>query len=233
MKESIKKIVQIDGKISVSYKKKINQWFGEIKIFKIFCEELNGYEFIVEHGGWKKFNNIDDAVEYFCYHAYTSKNFGYIQNRLMDSGKIGEDEFDLERPSDELIEIFKEEGKLVDQEAAVNGIVKPKKQELTKEIAINEIKELIPTLTIDNIPETLSVFKRKYLSLDPYISMKAVFTVLSRNDEFSSGSNINHWTRQNIEKSKAERGHKNDLDFKTLRLTVKFDEEYENYDINV
>lgn len=236
MKDSIKNIIQANGKVSVSYKSEIDSWYGEIKIFSLFCEDINNYEYSVE-GGVKRqsFNNIDDAVNYFCYNAYTSKNIGYIQSRLMDSGKLGKDEeeYDFEEPSNELKKIFKEEGTIVDKEAKLNGIEKPKKQLLTTEEAKKEIEQLIPEITIDTVSEKLSAFKYKYLNLDPYISVKAVYSILSENREYSSSCNIGYWTKENIEKRKLDVGCKNDLKFKTLRVDVKFDEEYEHYEINV
>ena len=70
------------GTISVPHKSKINEWYGELKISK-----LGKNEYVIQPY-WQKFSDIDDAVNWFMDKGLTSKNKGYIQNRLRDKGLL-------------------------------------------------------------------------------------------------------------------------------------------------
>jgi hypothetical protein len=106
MKESIRQLLLLGCKVSISYKRKINEWFSNIEIYA-----LNGLYYV----DYKEYDNIEDAINIFCDTAFTSKNVGLIQRRLQDKGVDFED-YNLEYPDAELIKIFEEEGKLLDQE---------------------------------------------------------------------------------------------------------------------
>ena len=91
-KEAIKQVLRMGSAVSLPYKAEINQWYGEIKINKID-------EFYIIQPSWIKFYDIDEAVNYFCSEALTSKNVGYIQSRLDDKGYNFEIDYNLEKPS--------------------------------------------------------------------------------------------------------------------------------------
>jgi len=93
-------------KENISYKTKINDWFSNIEIYS-----LNHRYYVFCY----VFDNIEEALDKFCDTAFTSKNIGLIQRRLQDKG-VDFDEYKLENPDAELIKIFEEEGKLLDQE---------------------------------------------------------------------------------------------------------------------
>lgn len=116
MKNEIKKILEIGSTVKASYKSAINDWFSEISISKIkqTWDDGKTYYFISPY--CEKFYNIDDAVYKFISYAYTSKNYGYIQQRLINKGVDFENEYDLENPNEKVKKLFEDEGKIVDQE---------------------------------------------------------------------------------------------------------------------
>lgn len=117
MKQAIKDILKVGGSISFSLKHSIDEWFGSIKIYHVtphWDPDAKPYYYIEPYG--KSFFDIDEAVDFFINEAFTSKNVGYVQNRLRDKGVDFEMDFDLENPSEELLKLFDEEGKLVDEE---------------------------------------------------------------------------------------------------------------------
>lgn len=112
MRESIKLLLNNGVSIRKSYKSKINDWYGEFELYKVYDFYDKKEKYYAYH---KDFNNIDDAIEFFMISCFTSKNKGYIQQRL-DKKFDFENDYNLEKPSAELIKIFDEEGKIVDEE---------------------------------------------------------------------------------------------------------------------
>ena len=109
MREAIKQIIENGGTIKVPYKREISSWYGEVSIYKI-----EDFYFIQN----TKFSDIDEAVSYFLNEAYTSKNKGFLQDRIVKKGLLdGDDVLSIENPTDELKKIFEEEGRIVDEEA--------------------------------------------------------------------------------------------------------------------
>lgn len=217
MKEHIKKLLEADSTISVSHKTKINQWYSEIKISQHTDEEF-GKVYTVNNP-YINFYNIDDAVDYFCYNAYTSKNIGYIQNRLNNKGLINE--YDVEHPTKKLKEIFKKEGVLIDEEAKLHGITKPKSFP-SKEDAIKDIENIMKDININTIGNELKLFMSKYSTIDPYISLGFVYDCYSNGEpyEFTSGFSIPQLTLDNIERAKNQK----DIKYKHIRITIKIDD---------
>ena len=117
MKQAIKEIIQAGGSIEFSIKHSIDDWFDTIRIYSLIPHWKPNPKttYYIEPYG-EKFEDIDKAVDFFINKTFTSKNVGYIQNRLRNKGIEFEKDFDLENPNDELLRLFEEEGKLVDKE---------------------------------------------------------------------------------------------------------------------
>lgn len=164
IKEAIKTLVELGGTYKISYKSDVKDWYGDIKIFKYkedYGDELTMY--CVDYG--KRFINIDDAVNYFCDLALTSKNVGYVQSRL--SYKMKFDEYDIEDESPDFMEAMKKEAELVDAEAKLIGI-----EPVVLPTAEEGLAELTKILEIKDQPEfeiQMIEFRKKYLPLDLYI----------------------------------------------------------------
>lgn len=114
MRESIKLLLNNGVSIRKSFKSKISDWYSEFQLFKVYDEYENKEKY---YSGHEKFDDIDKAIEHFMENCFTSKNKGYIQQRLDKTIDFEDDDkYDLENPSRELIEIFEKEGKIVDEE---------------------------------------------------------------------------------------------------------------------
>ena len=117
MKNSIRKIVENFGTISFPYKTEINDWYSQITFTKVnpmWDDKTDPNYFISPMG--LKFNSMDEGINEFMELALTSKNKGLIQKRLTNKGYNFEDDYDLEKPNPELIKLFEEEGKKLDEE---------------------------------------------------------------------------------------------------------------------
>lgn len=112
MRESIKQLLFNDISLNKSYKGEINDWYTDFKIYKVVDRYNNKVKY---YSGYEQFDDIDKAIEHFMINCFTSKNKGYIQQRLDEKYDL-EKKYDLENPSKELIELFEIEGKLVDEE---------------------------------------------------------------------------------------------------------------------
>jgi hypothetical protein len=219
MKAAIIDILQKGGSISIPHKYKINEWYGELKINK-----LNSGEYVIQPG-WQKFSNIEDAANWFLNEGFTSKNYGYIQNRLMERGLVSDGD-DLEKPNQKIKNLFKQEGELVDLEAKEFNIqVKP----LPKvEDAINHIEWMFRIITPDNIISTLEEFEKEYMPLDPYINLSRVFEY-ERNGEigqFRSSQDYKNFTLSDISY------HKYNYKNSELSIKVRGNEEYFRKELN-
>lgn len=118
MRESIKLLLNNGVSFSIAYKSEINDWYSNFKLFKVWdrYKKKEIYYSMIE-GGHKQFDDIDEAVDYFMEMCFSSKNKGLIQERLDKKIDFENDErYDLEKPSEELIELFEIEGKIVDEE---------------------------------------------------------------------------------------------------------------------
>ena len=228
-KEAIKQVLNAGGTISVSYKTEINQWYGELKISK-----LNDY-FVVQPY-WTKFYDIDEAINYFCSEAFTSKNVGYTQSRLDKKGIDFEKNYDLENPNDKLKELFRKEGQLVDEEAkALNIVLKPFPDYKN---ALEEFDALIKYINPNNLVEKLKLFEKKYCTLDPYLNLSYYYDYKEEDGsihDYSIGVNYNNFTHDRLNSAKKERGHNNCLTFQKLKLTLKLgcDKDYHWYDLKL
>ena len=171
MKESIKKILNSGASIKVSYKTEISSWYSDLEIYKV-----DGDYYVRP----ECFSDIDEAINYFLDKGYSSKNVGYIQNRLSDKGYNFEEDYDLEKPDKELIKLFKEEGKLVDEEfKLMNVIVKPFPK--TKD-AVNEFKTIIDEYDVKIFKYKLIEFDKKYKTLNPFITISFKYIKTNGND---------------------------------------------------
>lgn len=225
-KESIKGVIELGGTVSMSFKTKISDWYGDIKI-----SELNedGGKIYWIHPFSIRFCDIDDAVNYFCNEALTSKNVGYIQDRLREKGLIDDDD-DLERPNAKLKKLFKDEGELVDEEAKLlNIIIKPP---LSKDDALIEFEEIIKNFDKKTFISNLIEFKRKYITIDPYVNIGFVFNNSNeKNQDFTSCISLS----KTLFEDRLKYAKKNDdnLIFKHIEITLKLQEgDYKRYKIN-
>jgi len=231
MINAIKKILNSGGKIQVSYKQEINEWYSEISITKLKDDEC-GESLYVVHPIWIEFYDIDAAVNYFCDAAYTSKNKGYIQNRLIDKGLIN-DEMDLEKPNKQLKKLFEEEGKIVDEEfKSWNVVVKP----LPKlEDATKEMNEMVTLTDVDELRNAVIQFKRKFAPLKIYINLSAKFLVKRENQEpheFGSGFNLGSFTKEDLDIIKDLED--DEMEFQRFELCVQIaNGDYNRFDLNV
>lgn len=166
MKEEIKKIIELGCSISIPFKPTINSWFSELKLSK-----LSNTKFILSNN--IQFNNIDDAIDYFLLEGFSSKNIGYIQDRLIKKG-VFFDDYDLEYPNDKTKEMFDNEGILVDEEFKKFNITL--KELPSEEEGIKEIEELVSNITtVDDFVDKLSKIYTKYYSCDPRFNILFVY----------------------------------------------------------
>ena len=107
-KNSIKELLEFGFEIKFPYKRTINSWYSDISISKFEDSYTVSPQYTT-------FYNIDEALDYFLDNAITSKNKGYIQGRL-DKKIDLEGDYNIEHPDEELIKLFEEEGKIVDEE---------------------------------------------------------------------------------------------------------------------
>ena len=93
-KEDIKAVLEFGFKLEFPYKSKIESWYGNVSISKIY----DSY-YIYPWG--TELYDVDEAIDFFLDKAITSKNIGYVQGRL-DKKFDFEEDYDLEHPDKEL-----------------------------------------------------------------------------------------------------------------------------------
>lgn len=223
IKEYIKETLKFGFKIEFPYKSIINQWYSNISIYK-FSDYYEISPMSV------KFYDIDEAVDYFLNEAISSKNKGYIQNRL--NRKYDLEEYNLEKPDDELEKIFDEEGKIVDEEfKELNINIKkfPKVKDAVKDFEI-----IINNFNFDTIRESIKDFEKKYSMLDTEIYVSSVFEPddTKYTHDYRYSFDYDNLTLERIESVKSQI---KDYKFKNLEITLKLrgDDEYHKYEINV
>ena len=225
-KEDIKAVLEFGFKLEFPYKSKIESWYGNISINKI--DDL-----YYIHPFNITLYDIDEAINYFLDKAITSKNIGYIQNRL-DKKVDFEEDYDLEKPNKDLKKLFKDEGKIVDEEAKqfnIQIMALPKLED-----AISEFKNIIDNFNIEIISEYLKSFERKYSILDPYIGVHFVFEPDGTTEvthEFRSGIDAKDFTLKELNYCKSH--NSNGYKFKNVEVTLHLrgDEEYYRYELNI
>jgi hypothetical protein len=219
MKEAIINILQKGGSISIPYKSEINEWYSELRISK-----LKSNEYVIQPR-WQKFSNIEDATNWFLNEGFTSKNYGYIQNRLMEKGLISDGD-DLEKPNQKIKYLFEQEGKLVDLEAKEFNI---QIKHLPKiEDAINHIDKMFEIITPDNIINTLREFEKEYMPLDPYINLSRVFEYERDGEthQFRSGQDYKNFNLEDIS------NYEYDYKYSELSIKLRGNEEYFRKELN-
>ncbi len=116
MKESFKQILLNNGTISFPWKESMEHYYGKITIGKIKPTWGNKKEYYFVEPFFEKFNDIDEALDYFISKTFSSKNKGLIQTRLQSKGIDFEKDYNLEKPNKELKKLFSDEGKLIMKE---------------------------------------------------------------------------------------------------------------------
>ena len=196
-KEAIKEVVSAGLRIQFPFKSEISSWYGEIKLY-----EMDNFYYSCD----VKFSNLDEAVNHFCTEAFTSKNVGYVQSRLMDR-KIVDDGSDLERPKKNLKKLFKDEAKKVDEEA----------------------KSLVDTLTVDNLVEKLSQYEKKYATLSPYLNLGYKYDVEGSEHGYRSSFDYENFSREDLNEAKTREDlpqHKMKWNSLQISFKVKGDDFY-------
>ena len=134
MKKEIETLLECGAEIKIPYKIKIPDWYTNISIIKYNKRYLiSGGPFHIE------FYNVEDALNFFLEKAFSSINYGYVQDRLYKKNIIGEDT-NIEHPNKKTIDIFKKEAKLVDEEFKkynVNPFIFPNKKDAEKDLKKN------------------------------------------------------------------------------------------------
>jgi hypothetical protein len=216
-KEAIKEVVSAGLRIQFPFKSEISSWYGEIKLY-----EMDNFYYSCD----VKFSNLDEAVNHFCTEAFTSKNVGYVQSRLMDR-KLVDDGSDLERPKKNLKKLFKDEAKKVDEEAKSLDL-KPIKFPTSKE-AVEEFKSLVDTLTVDNLVEKLSQYEKKYATLSPYLNLGYKYDVEGSEHGYRSSFDYENFSREDLNEAKTREDlpqHKMKWNSLQISFKVKGDDFY-------
>lgn len=130
LKSSIRSLLEIGCTVKFPYKESINSWYGDVSISKL-SSHIKTDVYIVQPL-FTEIYDIDDAIDYFINIAFSSKNVGYIQKRLVDKG-IDFEDYDLERPNEEVKSKFKAEAIIVDEEFKLFNINIKK---LSKEVSL-------------------------------------------------------------------------------------------------
>lgn len=209
-KEAIKQVVSAGLRVQFPFKRQISSWYGEIRLY-----QLDNFYYSCD----TKFSDLDEAVNHFCTEAFTSKNVGYIQSRLMDK-KLVNDGSNLESPDRELKKLFDDEGKKVDEEAKSLGLT-PIVFRTTAE-AVEEFKSLVGNLTVDNIVEKLSQYDNKYASLSPYINISYKYDVEGSEYGYRSTFDYENFSKEDLDKAKTMEGlsqHK--MRWKCLQISFR------------
>jgi hypothetical protein len=184
---SIKELLELGATIKFPHKSKINEWYSEVEFYKYkdrYC--------ISNH---KDFTNIQDAISYWSEVVFSSKNYGYIQKRL--SYKIDLEQFDLEKPNKKLINLFKEEAKLVDEEYSKLNIKKYTEPSIKD--AIRDIKLFKNINSGKMLSEYVHKFRTKYEPLGNYINLVASFELEGYTHDYTKVLNIEDISNDNVE----------------------------------
>ena len=119
-KQAIKDLLEMGVTIKFPFKSQIDSWYSDVSIHKSdFLGDINNPIYYISPY-MKYSHDVDEIVNKFCEEAFTSKNIGLVQMNLMKKHPSFEEDFDLEKPTKELREMFIEEGKLVDEEYKKN-----------------------------------------------------------------------------------------------------------------
>jgi hypothetical protein len=137
IKDSIKELLFSGSSIEISYKENLDEWCGNIRI-----SQLGDSEYVVSNP-WIIFHDIDEAVNYFCSNAYTSKNMAYILERLKKKRLISKDldDDDLQSPTDKFLALIDKEKVEVDKEASLMNLSEFKEKSV--EQAKEDIKKIM------------------------------------------------------------------------------------------
>jgi hypothetical protein len=195
MKESIKILLQSGCSIKFPYKESIDSWYGDVSISKLRSRKSDVY---VIQPAFTEIHDIDDAIDYFINIAFSPKNIGYIQSRLKEKG-VEFDDYDLENPTADVKEKFKEEAILVKEEFKKFNI---KIKKLSKEKASKEFEEI--SKKFDNFSEfetSIKSFIKEYSRLDLYMPVN-FFYKLNNGKETCIGTSIDELTEGRIKGSK-------------------------------
>lgn len=200
MIKNFKRLLKRGFEISYPYKTKINDWYGRITLRKV--KDNIGNCYIID-GDFprKEFYDIDNAIKFYINETLTSKNVGYIQKRLRDSGRLTEDD-DLESPSPEIMEMFRKEQLEVNKEHAFMMVGKiPHVFESDAEKEFNALTE------VNNDSELLGKLHdivRKYSPLGLYIALVGKYDTPD-NPHYSYSVPVKSLDLETIEKLKTLR----------------------------
>ena len=172
MKNEIKMLLNLGINMSVDYKSKIDEWYSKKEIYKYKDRFIVSSPHIT-------FYNIDEAVNYFILETFSSKNKGYIQNRLFNKNLLS-DEIDFEDPSQKTLELFKKEGELVDAELEKLNI---KIKLPTYQEALEEFKKVEKIADLDKVKTHLEKLKKDFSTLDLHVNVILKYFYLKDGEE--------------------------------------------------
>lgn len=115
-KEVIKELLEMGVTIKFPFKSQIDSWYGDVSIHKSeFIGDIDKPRYYISPY-MEYSHDVNEIVNRFCEEVFTSKNVGLIQMNLMKKHIDFEEDYNLERPTKELRQMFDEEGKLVDEQ---------------------------------------------------------------------------------------------------------------------
>lgn len=86
MKTAIKDLLQKGLIVTAPYKKDMADWYSDVKIYN-----GSGFCSVIGDCFYKKFDDIDKAIDYFIEQCMSSKNLGYVLSRLARKGLLSPD----------------------------------------------------------------------------------------------------------------------------------------------
>ena len=217
---ALKSVLSSGGRISVPYKSKINEIYGEIVVYKSEKERVPIYTVAKNITEYQEYYDIDMAINVFMTEAYTSRNFGYLQERLKGKGVVFKDS-DFETPNREVRKLFRNEAKIVDKDFEDMGIERVKFP--TIEEAEKAAEELSKS-SKDEIHENYMNFLKKYSPLGIYSNFSANYLV-----EYSKGKKTAYGTsasgslflRRDLNRMKYEFSKVHPYEFVNFEMCIK------------
>ena len=141
---------------------------GQFSILKdLFLKGEGGVEGI-------DFYDLDDAVNYFFHCCFSSQNFAYIEERLIESGKVKRHTIDFSVHK----KLAAAEKELVDQKLLKSGIKLPKLA--SEEEAIEKIQEINNhKQNLDSLLDFISNFLKSYSTSRPKFLISTDYSIAS------------------------------------------------------
>lgn len=195
IKDSIKELLFSGSTIEVPYKEKLEDWYGKVCITQL--ED----KYIVQNP-WTTFYDIDEAVDYFCSMAYTSRNIGYVLDRLKKKRLISKylGDGDFKNPNVKFLSLIEKEKIEVDKESILMNLSEFKERSVER--AKEDIKKIVKNYHPDDLVEQLSIYMKEYSTLGPFIGLSFVYK--NGDHDFSSSFDWESFTTKGLEDARKE-----------------------------